>query len=26
MDLVYIALTVALFGLSLGLMRLCDRV
>jgi hypothetical protein len=26
MDIVYIAITVALFGLSLGLVRLCDRV
>jgi len=26
MDLVYVALTVGLFGLSWGLVRLCDRV
>jgi hypothetical protein len=25
MDLVYLALTLALFGLSLGLIRVCDR-
>jgi hypothetical protein len=25
MDLVYLALTLALFGLSFGLVRLCDK-